>query len=269
MSLEAHGASVRLGGRLVVDGVDVRVQPGRVTALIGPNGAGKSSLIRALAGTTRPDAGHITLRSSTGADRDWAAVSGRERARIVALVEQDATTELSLPVRDVVALGRTPHSSLLSTESAADRAAIDAAMEQAAVARFARRDFSTLSGGERQRVQLARALAQHGQLLLLDEPTNHLDVSAQLATLSLVRRLAADGLGVLCALHDLNLAASYADTVVVLAEGRVVAAGEPRDVLTAETIGRVYGVTATVLEHPVTGAPLIAFSSPAEPQSAD
>jgi len=268
MSLEAHGASVRLGGRLVVDGVDVRIEAGSVTALIGPNGAGKSSLIRALAGTARPDAGRITLRSSTG-DRDWAAIPRRERARIVALVEQDATTELSLPVRDVVALGRTPHSSLLSTESPADRAAIDAAMEQAAVARFARRDFSTLSGGERQRVQLARALAQQGQLLLLDEPTNHLDVSAQLATLSLVRSLASDGLGVLCALHDLNLAASYADTVVVLAEGRVVAAGAPREVLSAETIGRVYGVTATVLEHPVTGAPLIAFSSPAEPPSAD
>jgi len=268
MSLESHGTSVRLGGRLVVDGVDLQLRPGSVTALIGPNGAGKSSLIRALAGTARTDAGHITLSSPTG-DRDWAAVPRRERARIIALVEQDSATELSLSVREVVALGRTPHSSLLSPGSAADHASIDDAMQQAGVTAFARRDFSTLSGGERQRVHLARALAQQPRLLLLDEPTNHLDVSAQLATLGLVRNLASAGLGVLCALHDLNLAASYADTVVVLSAGRVVAAGPPSEVLTAETIGRVYGVTASILEHPVTGAPLIAFSSPAERPIAD
>ena len=269
MSLEANGASVRLGGRLVVDGVDLQVRPGSVTALIGPNGAGKSSLIRALAGTVRTDAGRISLRTPEGTDRDWLAIPRRERARMLSLVEQDATTELSLSVRDVVALGRTPHGSLFSTGSDADRAAIDRAMEQTGVTRFAGRDFSTLSGGERQRVQLARALAQEGELLLLDEPTNHLDVSAQLSTLALVRSLAASGMGVLTALHDLNLAASSADTVVVLAAGRVVAAGAPREVLTAAVIGEVYGVTATILEHPVTGAPLIAFSSPAERPIAD
>ena len=264
MSLEASGASVRLGGRLVVDGVDLLVRPGTVTALIGPNGAGKSSLIRTLAGTQRADAGRITID-----DRDLSRIPRRERARLVSLVEQDATTELSLPVRDVVALGRTPHAGLLSGESGDDLAAIDDAMRQTGVGRFATRDYSTLSGGERQRVQLARALAQQGELLLLDEPTNHLDVSAQLETLALLRTLAANGIGVLSALHDLNLAASFADTVVVLLDGRVVAAGAPREVLTAETIGRVYGVTATVLEHPVTGAPLIAFSSSSEPPIAD
>ena len=255
MSLVSSGTSVRLGGRLVVDGVDLAVGSGTVTALIGPNGAGKSSLIRALGGIRRPDAGRITYE-----DRDWSGIPRKERARIVALVEQDATTELSLPVRDVVALGRTPHASLLSGESAVDSAAISSALSAAGVSAFATRDFSTLSGGERQRVQLARALAQEPRLLLLDEPTNHLDVSAQLSTLALIRSLAAGGMGVLTALHDLNLAASFADTVVVLAEGRVVAAGAPGAVLTAEIIGDVYGVTATVLTHPVTGAPLIAFS---------
>ena len=255
MSLISSGSSVRLGGRLVVDGVDLSVQPGTVTALIGPNGAGKSSLIRILAGISRPDAGRITYE-----DRDWSGIPRKERARLVALVEQDASTELSLPVRDVVALGRTPHATLLSGEGAADSAAISAALEAAGVSAFAGRDYTTLSGGERQRVQLARALAQQPRLLLLDEPTNHLDVSAQLSTLALLRTLAADGMGVLTALHDLNLAASFADTVVVLADGRVVAAGPPGSVLTASTIGEVYGVTATVLTHPVTGAPLIAFS---------
>ena len=255
MSLVASGTSVRLGGRLVVDGVDLTVAPGTVTALIGPNGAGKSSLIRALAGIKRPDAGRITYE-----DRDWSSIPRTERARIVSLVEQDATTELSLPVRDVVALGRTPFASLLSGESSADAAAISSALSLAGVSAFATRDFSTLSGGERQRVQLARALAQEPTLLLLDEPTNHLDVSAQLETLALLRQLASGGMGVLTALHDLNLAASFADTIVVLSAGRVVAAGPPASVLTADTIGSVYGVTATVLEHPVTGKPLIAFS---------
>ena len=255
MTLTATGTSVRLGGRLVVDGVELAVAPGTVTALIGPNGAGKSSLIRVLAGISQPDAGRITYE-----DRDWSSIPRKERARIVSLVEQDATTELSLPVRDVVALGRTPYASLLSGESAADSTAISSALDAAGVTAFTARDFSTLSGGERQRVQLARALAQEPRLLLLDEPTNHLDVSAQLSTLALIRSLAAGGMGVLTALHDLNLAASFADTVVVLSAGRVVAAGAPASVLTAEIIGDVYGVTATVLEHPVTGAPLIAFS---------
>ena len=253
--LEGLGTSVALGGRLVVDGVDVAVRPGTVTALIGPNGAGKSSLIRALVGAARLDAGRVTLDGT-----DLSRIPRRDRARAVALVEQDATTDLSLPVRSVVALGRTPHAALLSGEGSADTAAIERALDLTGTAQFARRDFATLSGGERQRVQLARALAQEPRLLLLDEPTNHLDVSAQLETLALLRRLAAEGLGVLTALHDLNLAASSADEVVVLADGRVVASGAPAAVLTAERLGSVYGVTASVLVHPVTGAPLIAFS---------
>jgi iron complex transport system ATP-binding protein len=255
VSLEAQGVSAAAAGKLIVDGVDVSVAPGAVTALIGPNGAGKSSLIRILAGVAKPLDGRVLFEGS-----DWNALPRRERARIAALVEQDASTEVSITVAEVVALGRTPYGGLLSGDSAADRAAVAAALETAGAAEFATREYSTLSGGERQRVQLARALAQQPRLLLLDEPTNHLDVSAQLDVLAVVRGLAAEGIAVLTALHDLNLAASYADHVVVLLRGRVVAAGVPRDVLTAELIGEVYGVTATVLVHPVTGAPLIAFS---------
>ncbi len=254
MSLASEGASLRLGSRLVVDGVDVRVAPGSVTALIGPNGAGKSSLIRLLAGVAAPVAGRVLLD-----DRDLAAITRRERARLVALVEQDATTDLSITVREVVALGRTPHSGLFSDP---DPSAVDRALETAGAAYWAPREFSSLSGGERQRVHLARALAQQPRILLLDEPTNHLDVSAQLAVLGLVRQLATEGTAVLTALHDLNLAAAYADTVVVLAAGRVVAAGAPAAVLTKQLVESVYGVTATVLQHPVTGGPLIAFSPP-------
>ena len=262
MILEAQGASVAIAGRLVVDGVDITVAPGTVTALIGPNGAGKSSLIRVLAAIQRPSDGRVLLDGT-----DWNAISRRNRARIAALVEQDSSTDLAITVRDVVGLGRTPYAALLSPESAADRAAVAAALATARVQDFASRDYSTLSGGERQRVQLARALAQEPRILLLDEPTNHLDVSAQLEVLATLKTLAATGIGVLTALHDLNLAAAHADQVVVLFRGRVVAAGPPRGVLTAELIGEVYGVTATVIEHPVTRSPLIAFSArpPSEP----
>jgi iron complex transport system ATP-binding protein len=265
--LRTEAASFAIGGRLVVDGVDITVAPGTVTALIGPNGAGKSSLIRVLAAIERPSDGRVLL-----GDTDWNEIPRRNRARIAALVEQDSTTETAITVSSVVALGRTPYASLLSATTAADRAAVAAAMATAGVRDFAKRDYSTLSGGERQRVQLARALAQEPRILLLDEPTNHLDVRAQLEVLGTLRELAGKGIGVLTALHDLNLAASYADQVVVLLHGRVVAAGSPSVVLTARMIEEVYGVTATVISHPVTDSPLIAFSarpkgaaSPTEP----
>jgi len=204
VSLTASGVSVSAAGRLIVDGVDVTVAPGTVTALIGPNGAGKSSLIRILAGISRPVDGRVLYD-----DSDWNAIPRRDRARIAALVEQDSSTELAITVREVVALGRTPHHGLLSGENPADRVAIDEALDTAGAAAFASRDYSTLSGGERQRVQLARALAQQPRLLLLDEPTNHLDVSAQLEVLGVLGGLAAEGIAVLTALHDLNLAAAY------------------------------------------------------------
>lgn len=255
MTLETSGASVAIAGRLIVDDVDLTVAPGTVTALIGPNGAGKSSLIRVLAGVATPTAGRVLFEG-----RDWTTISRRERARIAALVEQDATTDLAITVADAVALGRTPHGTLLSPSTAADKSAVDAAMATARITELADRDYATLSGGERQRVNVARALAQTPRLLLLDEPTNHLDVSAQLDVLGVVRGLAERGVGVLTALHDLNLAAAYADRAVLLFRGRVVAAGTPREVLTPRLIGDAYGVTATVMEHPVTGAALIAFS---------
>jgi len=259
VSLSAEGASAAIAGRLVVDGVSLSVAAGSLTALIGPNGAGKSTLIRVLAGVAAPSAGRVLYNGA-----DWAATPRRERARVAALVEQDPSTELAISVRDVVALGRTPYTRLLGGETDADTAAIEHALETTGTSGFRDRDLSTLSGGERQRVQLARALAQQPRLLLLDEPTNHLDIAAQLEVMTTLRMLATSRIAVLTALHDLNLAAQ-ADQVVVLASGRVVAAGTPETVLTSELLGRVYGVSATVLPHPVTGAPLIAFASAAPP----
>jgi iron complex transport system ATP-binding protein len=159
-----------------------------------------------------------------------------------------------LTVREVVALGRIPYRTLWGADT--DETAVDRALRAADAAHLADRPWSALSGGERQRVNIARALAQEPELLLLDEPTNHLDVSAQLALLRFVRDL---GTTTVAALHDLNLAAAYCAHVLVLAGGRLVAAGDPRDVLTAGLVRDVYGVDCEVMTHPKTGRPVIAF----------
>jgi iron complex transport system ATP-binding protein len=254
--LEAIGLTVVVDGVTLVDSVHLRAAPGTVTALIGPNGAGKTTLIRVLAGVTRATSGEVRWHGA-----NWTALPRRARAQTAALVEQDARAELPMTVESVVALGRVPYRALFAPGAADEQAVVHAALAEVGISSFASRQFDSLSGGERQRVHLARALAQQPALLLLDEPTNHLDVHAQLDTLELAQRLARrDGVTVLAALHDLNLAAAYADEIVVLAGGRVVATGTPESVLTPELLREVYRVEATVLEHPVTGRPLIAYS---------
>ena len=252
--LVVDGVAVDIDGRTVVDAT-FAVPSGSVVALVGPNGAGKSTLLRGLAGVQQVRTGRLHLDGT-----DLHALSRRDRARTVALVEQDARSEFSLTVRQAVELGRMPHRPWWGTEVPGDTDAVTDALKRADAEVFAARQIGTLSGGEAQRVHLARALAQEPRLLMLDEPTNHLDVRAQLATLGLLRDLAAGGMSVVAALHDLNLAASYCDHVVVLADGAVVAAGPTADVLVPEVIAATYGVEVDVLEHPRTGRPLIVFS---------
>ncbi len=259
--LTGQRISVRTGGRLLLDGVDCRVDSGRTTALLGPNGAGKSTLLRALGALERPARGEVRADG-----RDLFSMRRRERARLAALVEQDLHTEVELSVRQVVELGRVPHEGLFG-EDADGGSAVDSALDRAGVAAFADRAFGTLSGGERQRVALARALAQATPILLLDEPTNHLDIAAQLRTLRLLRDLAADGIAVIAALHDLSLAAGWADDVVVLDRGRAIAAGPTESTLTPELIERVYGVGAQLFPHPTTGRPMLAFEEMTSPRT--
>lgn len=238
MTIEARRVSWTRGGTLVVDGVSVHPEPGSTVGLLGPNGSGKSSLLRLLQGAARPDAGEVLL--------DGAALSSlrrREVARAVAVVTQHAETDADIVVRDVVRLGRTPHRPLFGGSSADDERAIDEALVRVGLADKADRLWHTLSGGERQRAQIARALAQNPRELLLDEPTNHLDIRHQLEILALVAALPVTSV---IALHDLNLAAMFCDSVLVLRSGRVVAAGAPQDVLTPELIADVYGVRARV-----------------------
>ena len=201
-----------------------------------------------------------SLGSVTFGGHDLLGMPRRQRARLAAFVEQDATTDSALTVGMVVALGRLPHHSLWEADSPESAAIVTASLETVEMTTFREREFQSLSGGEKQRVMLARALAQQPQLLTLDEPTNHLDIAAQLAVLELLSSLRDTGVTVLAALHDLSLAASYCDHVIVLSHGTVVAAGATESVLTEELIADVYGVTASILRNPITGKPVIGFS---------
>jgi iron complex transport system ATP-binding protein len=255
--LDAADVTIRVGSATLVDGASFTAPAGRVTALLGPNGAGKSTLLRAIAGVERPASGTVHFEGD-----DLLALPRRERARRVAFVEQESSTELPLTVRAVVGLGRTPHETAFGGRDPDAPRIIDDAMVTAGVAGFADRELPSLSGGERQRVMLARALAQQPRLLLLDEPTNHLDVGAQLDVLAALQNLAAAGTTVVAALHDLSSAAAHADAVVVLSHGRVVESGPTADTLTPRLVREVYGVDARWMTNPLTGRPLLAVARP-------
>jgi iron complex transport system ATP-binding protein len=241
-SIEARDVGVSLGGRPVVDRVELTVEPGEWLGLIGPNGAGKTTLLRALAGLV-PAVGAIRLNGEPYGPRRRRAL-----ARVVALVPQLPETPPALTVAEYVLLGRTPHIGYLASEGHADRVVAASAIDRLGLRAFVQRELGSLSGGERQRVVLARALAQAAPILLLDEPTSALDLGRQQEALELLDELRRqDGLTVVSAMHDLSLAGQYADRLVLLDRGRVVARGSPHEVLTAETIARCYGAEVRIL----------------------
>ncbi|MET8825626.1 ABC transporter ATP-binding protein [Streptomyces sp. NPDC004610] len=249
--LVVDAVTLTAGTRRLVEEVSLSAGRGEVIGLVGPNGSGKSSLLRAVYRVLRPVAGTVRV---DGADA-W-TLPVRRLARTVAAVVQEAGADFDLTVREVVAMGRTPHKRLLDGDTGDDLRLIAAALAAVDAAALADRPFDELSGGERQRVLIARALAQQPALLVLDEPTNHLDIRHQLAVLAALRELPAT---VLVALHDLNLAAYYCDRLYVLHEGHVTASGPPGEVLTPQLLAKVYGVTAEVAVHPRTGAPQVTF----------
>lgn len=256
MSLVVKDLAVTKGGKSILSGATFSAPAGAITGLIGPNGAGKSTMLTALLGLT-PSTGSATFEG-----HDLPTMSRRDRARLAAFVEQSASTEERLLARDVVALGRIPFQSALSASpSFEDAAIIDTALEETGMTGFAYRHFRTLSGGEQQRVHIARALAQQPRLLVLDEPNSHLDIAAQLALLALLRRKAREGMTIVIALHDLNLAARC-DHLVVLSQSRVIAEGAPELVLTPTLLASVYGVHARFVSDPVSGRPLIVYDDP-------
>jgi len=249
-SLTVAGVTVVLDRVPVLRAVSCAIPDGGWLALIGPNGAGKSTLIRAIAGLV-PYAGTVTVDQV-----DARTLKARQRARAFGYVPQEPVLPPDLTVTQYVMLGRTPHLSYLAAPGKQDRKRASAAMERLDVARFAERRLARLSGGERQRVVLARALAAQPRVLLLDEPTSMLDVGHEQHVLELVDDLRRDaGLTVVSTLHDLTVAGQYADELVLLNGGQVVAAGSPAAVLTASVIESVYAARVSVLNgadgHPV------------------
>lgn len=247
---EARGVRVQLGGRTVLDGVNLALAPGEVLALVGPNGAGKSTLLAALAADTPLTSGtvHIAGRPAS----DWTA---RELATRRAVLPQAAVLAFPFTVEEVVRMGRAPWAGTPCEDD--DDTAVAEAMAATEVADFAARPFSALSGGERARVALARVLAQRAPLLLLDEPTAALDLRHQELVLRLCRARAATGDAVAVVLHDLALAAAYADRIALLDAARLAAVGPPSEVLDPAVLTRVYQHPVEVVPHPHTGARLV------------
>lgn len=239
--LSVEDLCVEIAGRPIVEGASLELPPGRLTAIVGPNGAGKSTLVRAIAGVQK-----FTSGSVGWGERDLTALPGRDRALIRAFVPQRAQVPPGVTVHEAVAIGRSVHIRPWQRAREEDRDAIASSMQRAGVEQLAGRMLATLSGGELQRVQIAVALAQAAPLLIADEPTSALDLGATVKIAMLLRGLADDGYSVLLVVHDLSLAAAIADEVVVMSQGRAVAAGEPHATLTPELLERVWGVGASL-----------------------
>ncbi|WP_344248328.1 heme ABC transporter ATP-binding protein [Isoptericola hypogeus] len=248
--LRARGATVRVDGTTLLDGVDLDVLAGEVLVVVGPNGAGKSTLLSVLAGDRAPDAGTVTFDGAP-----LATVRPAELARHRGVLLQENRVSFPFRVVDVVRMGRAPWRGTDAEDR--DEDVVARALDDADVTRLAARRYPTLSGGEKSRATFARVLAQEPRLLLLDEPTAALDVKHQERVLARAREHARAGGAVVVVLHDLALAAAWADRVLVLAGGRVAADGAPAAVLTTDLLTAVYDHPVDVLPHPVTGALLV------------
>ena len=255
MSLDVRDIDLRMGRKLLLRRVSLSLRPGEVVAVLGPNGAGKSSLLKVMAGEHRVD--HGVLRLNNRDHRQW--TPGRI-AQLVGVLPQHSLLMFPFSVTEVVSLGRIPH----RTGRVRDAEIAQLAMARVDVAHLADSLYPSLSGGEKQRVQLARVLAQIWEdtglghrYLLLDEPTAALDIAHQHHTLTLARTLAGAGIGVLTVLHDLNLAARYADRIVLMNHGVVVAQGRVEEILTPATLRPVFNVDIDVIPHPTLNRPLV------------
>jgi len=246
----------------ILRGISLAVSPGECVGILGPNGAGKSTLLRIIAGVLPASRGTVWL-----AGRRLQQWTVRERAQRLAFVPQHTRMTFPFRVREVVLMGRTPFLQRWHTEGQEDLQIVDEAMTLTDIMHLAERDVTTLSGGEMQRVALARALAQQPAFLLLDEPTANLDLRHQVEILDVITRLAHSGVTILAAFHDLNLAAAYCSTLLLLSDGEVYADGPPATVLTAPTLRAVFDVEVSLGTNPVTGVPYILPLSPKSRQA--
>jgi iron complex transport system ATP-binding protein len=251
--LKIDSLTVAYDDKVVLQNVSFDVQPGEILALIGPNGTGKSTLIRALSGVVPIASGQVSIDG-----QNLSELSANQRAKIMAVVPQARQLGGAFSVEQAVMMGRTPYLNWIGQESESDKAVVRLALEQTNLTGFADRQIAQLSGGEQQRVLLARALSQSTPVLLLDEPTNHLDLQHQTNLLSIVKRLAKEKeLIVIVAMHDLNLVSFFADKVALLVNGELRGLGTPEKVMQKDAISAAYQTPVEIIQHPVTGAPII------------
>lgn len=251
--LRAEGLTLGYDQRPVVDGLDVSVLDGKVTAIVGANACGKSTLLRGLARLLAPRAGAVYLD-----DRPVSELSTLDVAKVLGLLPQSPIAPDGITVADLVSRGRYPHQGWFRRWTTADHDAVTRALDATGTAGLIDRPIRELSGGQRQRVWVAMALAQDTDLLLLDEPTTFLDIAHQVELLRLLRRLNAEaGKTIVVVLHDLNLACRFCDHVIAMAGGRIVAEGRPTEVVDAELVAKVFGLSCVVVPDPVSGTPMV------------
>lgn len=251
--LVARGLSLSYDGRVVLEGLDLTIPDGEITVIVGANACGKSTLLRGVARLLRPAAGVIDLDG-----RETTSYPAKEFARVVGILPQSPIAPEGITVADLVGRGRYPHQGLFRQWSSADDVAVADAMQATSTTDLAGRRVEELSGGQRQRVWIAMALAQDPDILLLDEPTTFLDVTHQIELLDLLTDLNRSRRStIVMVLHDLNLAARYADHLVVMSGGAVVANGAPGDIVTADLVQRAFGLESQILPDPVCGSPMV------------
>ncbi|AZS89367.1 ABC transporter ATP-binding protein [Streptomyces griseoviridis] len=252
-TLATEDLTLGYGDRAVIEGLDLALAPGEITVIVGANACGKSTLLRSMSRLLAPRSGRVVLDG-----KEVHRLPAKELARTLGLLPQSPVTPEGITVLDLVGRGRHPHQRAFSRWTSRDDAAVAAALEATRTTDLMDRSVDELSGGQRQRVWIAMALAQQTDLLLLDEPTTFLDISHQIEVLDLLTDLnRTRGTTIVMVLHDLNLAARYADRLVALAAGRLHASGTPAEVLTQDTVRAVYGMASRIIEDPLSGRPLV------------
>ena len=253
MELETRQVSVTLSRKEIVKQASLQVREGQFVGLLGPNGSGKTTLLKSIYRVLKPSHGAVLIDGD-----DINALSHRETARRMGVVSQFNNLNFDFTVEEMVLMGRAPHKKAFDPDTEEDYRIAEEALRRVEMLPFRDRSFQTLSGGEKQRIILARALAQQVEMLILDEPTNHLDIKYQIQIMDVVKSL---GVGVLSALHDLNLTLMYCEYVYVLKDGRIVAHGPTEDVITEQLIRDVYEVECAVARHPRSGQLHVTFFS--------
>lgn len=243
MKLEAKNINIDISGKSIVKDISISASKGEFVGIIGPNGCGKSTFLRSIYRAIKPKSGTICLDG-----KDISKISFKESAKRVAVVGQFNNVNFDFTIEQMVMMGRTPYKRYMDRENKEDYDIVYESLKKVNMEKHSSRSFSTLSGGEKQRVLLARAMAQQAEMLILDEPTNHLDIKYQLQILGIVKSM---GIGVIAALHDLNLAVMYCTKLYILKNGQVIAYGKPEDILTKELIRDVYEVECDIEKNPL------------------